>query len=233
MSTQQKSIPREITARLQSLVEAGDFKPGDRLPPERHLALLFGVSRNSVREAIKSLEQLGVLESRPGAGTFLTETGQGDLARQFGEVMARERHRLEDIFELRLLLEPQITHLAAQRITARILGRLQDIMGTYEQAMRDGHAVNEIDQAFHDTIAEATGNQSIVRLMEQMHDLLTESRDEALQSPARSSTSLEAHRRILEALGRHDAEGARAAMTEHLEHTRDIVFTPNGGELKT
>lgn len=227
----QQSIPKEITARLQSLVESGDFKPGDRLPPERQLAVLFGVSRNSVREAIKSLEQLGVLESRPGAGTFLTQASQTDLARQFGEIMARERHRLEDIFELRLLLEPQIAHLAARRITSRTLKRLKAIMGSYELAMRDGQAICDIDQAFHDAIAEATGNQSIVRLMEQMHDLLTESRDEALQSPARSSTSLEAHRRILEALGRHDAEGARAAMTDHLEHARDIVFTPNEGDF--
>ena len=228
----QQSIPKEITARLQSLVESGDFKPGDRLPPERQLAVLFGVSRNSVREAIKSLEQLGVLESRPGAGTFLTNASQADLARQFGEIMARERHRLEDIFELRLLLEPQIAHLAARRITSHALKRLKAIMGSYELAMRDGQAIHDIDQAFHDAIAEATGNQSIVRLMEQMHDLLTESRDEALQSPARSSTSLEAHRRILEALGRHDAEGARAAMKDHLEHARDIVFTPNEGDFK-
>ena len=76
---------------------------GDRLPPERSLAALFGVSRNSMREAIKSLEQAGLLESRPGAGTFISAASQAELARQLGEAFARERHRLEDIFELRLL----------------------------------------------------------------------------------------------------------------------------------
>ena len=226
----QKRIYEEITHRLQSLVETGDLKPGDRLPPERQLASLFGVSRNSVREAIKSLEQKGVLESRPGAGTFITAGSEADLARQFGEIFAQERHRLGDIFELRLLLEPQIAHLAAQRISARTLQELHGIMAAYDQALRDGRPVYEIDQSFHDAIAAATGNTSIVRLMEEMHDMLSESRDEALQSPARSRTSLEAHMKILEALRRRDPQGARAAMTEHLEHARNIVFTSKNGE---
>lgn len=95
MSTpqQQKRIYEEITLRLQELVEADDLKPGDRLPPERSLAALFGVSRNSMREAIKSLEQAGLLESRPGAGTFISAASQAELARQLGEAFARERHR--------------------------------------------------------------------------------------------------------------------------------------------
>ena len=226
----QKRIYEEITHRLQSLVETGDLKPGDRLPPERQLASLFGVSRNSVREAIKSLEQKGVLESRPGAGTFITAGSEADLTRQFGEIFAQERHRLGDIFELRLLLEPQIAHLAAQRISARTLKELHGIMEAYDLALREGRPVYEIDQSFHDAIAAATGNSSIVRLMEEMHDMLSESRDEALQSPARSRTSLEAHMKILEALRRRDPQGARVAMTEHLEHARDIVFTTKNGE---
>ena len=139
-------------------MEADDLKPGDRLPPERRLAALFGVSRNSMREAIKSLEQAGLLESRPGAGTFISAASQTELARQLGEAFARERHRLEDIFELRLLLEPQIARLAAQRVSPGILERLDGLMQAYEDAMMRGEAVLEIDQNLHDTIAAATGN---------------------------------------------------------------------------
>ncbi|KAF5066023.1 putative L-lactate dehydrogenase operon regulatory protein [anaerobic digester metagenome] len=231
MSTpqQQKRIYEEITRRLQELVEADDLKPGDRLPPERSLAALFGVSRNSMREAIKSLEQAGLLESRPGAGTFISAASQAELARQLGEAFARERHRLEDIFELRLLLEPQIARLAAQRVSPGTLERLDGLMQDYENAVRHGEAVLEIDQNLHDTIAAATGNHAIVRLMEQMHDVLSESRDEALQSPERSRKALEDHRKILTALRLGDEDGACAAMTEHLEHTREIVFTSKKG----
>lgn len=229
-SIQQKRIYEEISARLQTLVQSDNLKPGDRLPPERQLAAMFGVSRNSVREAIKSLEQQGLLISRPGAGTYIAEDVQENLTTAMGDAFAQARHRLEDIFELRLLLEPQIAHLAAQRITQHEIEELSGLMDVYEKNLRDGQPVFFLDQAFHDAIAAATGNRSITRLMEQMHDLLRESRDEALQSPARNVRSLADHQKILSALSSHDPECAREAMKGHLEHTREIVFTSTTGE---
>jgi len=229
-SIRQKRIYEEITTRLQTMVQNDDLKPGDRLPPERQLAIMFGVSRNSVREAIKSLEQHGILVSKPGAGTYIAENSQANLAMAMGDAFARERHRLDDIFELRILLEPQIAHLAAQRITEHELGELQDLITAYAKNLRDGLPVYFYDQAFHDAIAAATGNQSITLLMEQMHELLRESRDEALQSTVRSAKSLEDHRKILAALTMHDPDCARRAMMEHLMHTREIVFTSTTGE---
>lgn len=230
ISIRQKRIYEEITTRLQTMVQNDDLKPGDRLPPERQLAIMFGVSRNSVREAIKSLEQHGVLISKPGAGTYITENSQANLATAMGDAFARERHRLDDIFELRLLLEPQIAHLAAQRISKRELQKMQSLISAYTKNMQDGLPVYFYDQAFHDAIAAATGNQSITLLMDQMHELLRESRDEALQSTVRSAKSLEDHQKILEALSMNDPERARAAMTDHLMHTREIVFTSTTGE---
>lgn len=229
-SHQQKRIYEEITTLLQTLVQNGNLKTGDRLPPERQLAVMFGVSRNSVREAIKSLEQQGILVSRPGAGTFIADSSQANLTSALGEVFARERHRLDDIFELRLLLEPQIVHLASLRISNAELEQLQRLVTEYDRALENGCPVLELDQSFHDAIAAATGNQSIILLMEQMHDLLHESRDEALQTPLRNQKSLEGHRKILEALCTRDPDRAREAMTKHLEHTREIVFTSNTGE---
>jgi len=186
---------------------------------------MFGVSRNSVREAIKSLEQHGMLVSKPGAGTYIAENSQENVAMAMGDAFARERHRLDDIFELRFLLEPQIAHLAAQRITQNELKELQALIAAYEKNLQQGLPVFFFDQAFHDAIAAATGNQSISLLMEQMHDLLRESRDEALQSPARSAKSMEDHGKILCALSVHDPARARKAMSEHLKHTWEIVFT--------
>jgi GntR family transcriptional repressor for pyruvate dehydrogenase complex len=228
--SRQKRTYEEISSRLQTLVENDGLKPGDRLPPERQLAIMFGVSRNSVREAIKSLEQHGMLVSRPGAGTFVAASGKGNLALALEDAFARERHRLDDIFELRLLLEPQIAHLAAQRISLSELKELQKLIEEYEKNLQDGLPVFFLDQAFHDTIAAATGNQSIMLLMEQMHDLIGESRDDVLQSPARNANSLHDHIKILSALSEHDPDRARNAMTEHLAHTREIVFTSTTGE---
>ena len=101
-SIQQKRIYEEISVRLQTLVQSDNLKPGDRLPPERQLATMFGVSRNSVREAIKSLEQQGLLISRPGAGTYIAEDTQENLTAALGNAFAQARHRLEDIFELQI-----------------------------------------------------------------------------------------------------------------------------------
>ena len=232
MSTpnRQKRTYEEITSRLHTLVKNDGLKPGDRLPPERQLAIMFGVSRNSVREAIKSLEQHGMLVSKPGAGTFIAASGKGNLASALEDAFARERHRLSDIFELRLLLEPQIAHLAAQRVSQSELEEMQTLVREYEKNMHEGLPVFFLDQAFHDAIAAATGNQSIVLLMEQMHDLLNESRDDALQSPARSANSLHDHIKILSALSERDPDRARDAMSDHLTHTREIVFTSTTGE---
>lgn len=229
-STRQKRIYEEITTRLQTLVQNDGLKPGDRLPPERQLASMFGVSRNSVREAIKSLEQHGMLVSRPGAGTYIAEKSTANLATALGDAFARERHRLDDIFELRILLEPQIAHLAAQRITQPDLEELRKLIGEFQKNLQDGLPVYYLDEAFHDAVTAATGNQSIIMLMDQMHDLLGESRDDALQSPARNAKSLEDHMKILSALHMHDPDRAREAMTEHLEHTWEIVFTSTKGE---
>ena len=224
-----KRIYEEITAELQALVQSGNFKPGDRLPPERQLALMFAVSRNSVREAIKSLEQQGILTSRPGAGTFIVNSSQTDLTRAIGQVFSLARHRIADIFEMRLLLEPQIAHLAAQRVTDETLEHLRTLVSEYESALRRGQPVHILDQAFHDALATATGNSCIIGLMEQIHELLGESRDEPLQSELRNWESLEGHQNILNALQRHDPEAARAAMTQHITHTQEIVFTPHQG----
>jgi GntR family transcriptional repressor for pyruvate dehydrogenase complex len=229
-SLRHTSIYEEIRQRLQDMVKRGNLKPGDRLPPERQLAALFGVSRNSLREAIKSLEQRGSLISRPGAGTYLSDNMEPDPTIALGEALARERHKIADIFELRLLLEPQIAHLAAQRISKDELAHLKGLIDAYEEAMLARLPVLDLDHAFHDAVATSTGNQSIVKLMEAMHELLHESRDEALQSPKRIANSLRDHARILDALSKGDAHGARQAMCEHLQHTQEIVFTATFGE---
>lgn len=221
----QKRLYEEVTAQLHALVQGGDFRPGDRLPPERQLAMTFKVSRNCVREAIKSLEQQGLVVSRPGAGTYIAHTSQASLTVALGEILTRERYRLADIFELRLLLEPQIARLAAERITARDRAALEKLAADYAAALESGADVVPLDQQFHDAIAAATGNHAVIRLMDTMQDLLRESRDEALQSPTRHREALEDHVRILDALGQGDPDLAQSAMTTHLLHTRAIVFT--------
>jgi GntR family transcriptional repressor for pyruvate dehydrogenase complex len=228
MGTRHTRLCEEITGRIRELVERTRLRPGDRLPPERHLAELFQVSRNSVREAIKSLEQHGVLVSKPGSGTFIAEQNETDLAQALEQVFVRERSRLADIFELRILLEPQIAFLAAQRITDQDRAHLDEMIRQQERAIAGNAAYQEHDLAFHDFIAACTGNEAIGRLMEKVQDMLTESRDEALRSPRRDKESFAGHQRIHQALRERDADRAREAMTRHLQETQHRLFTNTG-----
>ncbi len=228
MSTRHTRLCEEITARIRELVARTRLRPGDRLPPERHLAELFQVSRNSVREAIKRLEQHGVLVSKPGSGTFIADQSETGLSQALEQAFIRERSRLADIFELRILLEPQIAFLAAQRITDQDRARLDEMIRQQERAIAENRDYQEHDLAFHDFIAACTGNEAISRLMEKVQDMLTESRDEPLRSPRRDAESFAGHQRIHQALRERDADRAREAMIRHLQETQHRLFTNTG-----
>lgn len=225
----QKRVYHDVTEQIQKLLKSNQLQVGDRLPPERQLAELFRVSRNSVREAIKSLEQHGILISRPGAGTFIA-ANLNDLSTELHKVMLQERHRLADIFELRLILEPQIAQLASERITPAGVQKLLELIDGQERSDTALDA-RQFDLAFHQHIAASTGNQAIMRLMEHLNDLLAESRDEALQSVSRRAESLSGHKRIVAALARQDGEASSREMATHLLHIQNYLFEPEINEV--
>src|SRR3989475_7322698 len=115
-----------IVEQIEGLLERGDIRPGDQLPPERQLADQFQVSRASVREALRTLELLGIVETRPGGGTFVRQTTPDDLARPLTGLISRG-HSLADVIEFRGLIEPAIAALAAERITQSQLTELGEI----------------------------------------------------------------------------------------------------------
>src|SRR5438132_14356494 len=120
-----------IVEQIEGLLEKGDLRAGDQLPPERQLAEQFQVSRASVREALRSLELLGVVETRAGGGTFVRQTSPDDLARPLTSLIARG-HSLADVIEFRGLIEPAIAALAAERITQTELAELGEIFAQQE-----------------------------------------------------------------------------------------------------
>src|SRR5438477_12832536 len=116
-----------IVQQIEGLLERGDLRPGDQLPPERQLAEQFQVSRASVREALRTLELLGIVETRAGGGTFVRQTSPDDLARPLTSLMSR-RHSLADVIQFRGPIEPAIAAPAAERITQPQLLGLADIV---------------------------------------------------------------------------------------------------------
>jgi GntR family transcriptional repressor for pyruvate dehydrogenase complex len=216
----------EVVGQLHQLIDAGKLKAGDRLPSERELAETFRVSRSSVREAIKTLENQGMVMSRPGSGTFITAVNVEALIPPLASLLSRGKDALLDLFEMRCLVEPSIAALAAERATPADILRLKEIYSQQEQQIhRDTSAVDS-DAAFHLTIGRATHNAALQRLVASIVEILKPIREKSLQTPGRAHKSLASHREILVAIERHDPELARQAMQRHIQAVEHNVLAP-------
>lgn len=201
---------QEVEAQLAELIRIGELRPGDRLPPEREMALRMQVSRASIREALRVMELRGLIVSRPGAGTFIADGSAEALARSLTHLA------VEDVLELRMLLEPSIAALAARRATPEDVERLEAALRQQERQIEEGHHAAEADVAFHAALAEATHNRAVLRLGSALLEVLAPSRDDSLQTPQRAQLSLRSHEAILGAVKGNTPAEARSAMEEHI-----------------
>ena len=208
--------PEEIVSQILKLVRDGALKPGDRLPPERELAQQMNVSRASVREAMRLMDVQGLVIIRPGAGTFITEDTVEVIVQAFSSLLSGPTSAARDIFEMRLILEPQVVSLAAERASDADIRRMQEILEQQEADISDGGTGVEFDSEFHFAIAQATKNSALIAVTHAMSDLLSQSRDSALLSPERSNQSLQSHRRILETIRDRQSKSAEEAMHRHI-----------------
>lgn len=220
-----QSVSVEVAARIRAMLASGELAPGDRLPAERRLAEAFGVSRNSVREAIRVLTNQGLIISKVGSGTYVADVQGEEFAAALAGVVALERKRLADIFQVRLLLEPQIAGLAATHRAAEDLAELDGILQAQREAVAAGKDGHDEDHAFHARLAAMTGNTIIVRLTSNIADILGETRSEGLQPMERRTASVRAHELILQALHEGDAAMAEKAMRDHLESIQGLLFS--------
>ena len=218
-------VYHEIVDQIRELISAGRIKPGDRLPPERELAELFKASRNSVRDAIRVLEQMGLIESRQGDGTYVRSVGADELAEPLALMLLQSRTQMRELWEVRRMLEPAIAEHAASRITDEELDELEAILDSQRQKVEAGFMALEEDTAFHYGIAEAARNSVMLRTLDTLVDLLRQSRERSLQRAGRPATSLAGHVRILAALRRRDPEAARDEMLRHLHEVEERVFS--------
>ena len=192
------------------------MRPGDRLPPERELAQQLGVSRASVREAMRLLDIKGLVMVRPGAGTFITDDSVEAIVQAFSSLLSNGAGAAGDVFEMRLLLEPHVVSLATQRATGDDVHRMERILESQQDDIAGGGSGVEFDTAFHYAIAEATKNTALVAVTQTISDILSRSREGSLLSPARSRLSLESHMQILAAIQRPDPAEAEEAMRTHI-----------------
>jgi GntR family transcriptional regulator, transcriptional repressor for pyruvate dehydrogenase complex len=207
----------EVAAQIQRLISDGRLGPGDRLPPERELAEVFGVSRGSVRDAIRILEAQGLVEARHGEGTVVRQIPIDSIVTPLARALAAGKDETADLFDMRKMLEPPVVRAAALRATDEDVRELEHILDRQAERIAAGEMALEEDRAFHYRLAVAAKNRAVLRTVDVLMDLLLESRVRSLAAEGRARKSLEGHRRIMEAIRRRDADGAAAAMRAHIE----------------
>lgn len=216
-------VYEEIVAELQRLISKGQLKPGDRLPPERELAALFGVSRGSVRDAIRALEVMGAVEVRQGDGTIIRDTTPEVLVRPLATLLMHKRQMLRELMDMRKILEPPLAARAAERATEEQIARLEAILVRQAEKIARGELAIEEDTEFHYTIGTAAHNSVALKVIDVLMDLLKDSREQSLQLPERRQSSLVAHREILHAIRQRDASSAEDAMRRHIEAIEQVL----------
>jgi GntR family transcriptional repressor for pyruvate dehydrogenase complex len=208
----------QIVQQVEDSILKGQLKPGDQLPAERDLAQRFGVSRTAVREAVKTLREKGLVEAYSGRGTFVTN-GTSQAIRHSLDLMIRinQQEGSANLAELRLVLEPEIAGLAADRIEEQLLTTMREAVAVMDRNLRDPDAYVEADLDFHLALAEAAGNPLILSLLDSIVGLLREQRSRIFNvkgGPARGQFH---HKKILAAVEQRDPEAAREAMRAHLK----------------
>jgi len=215
----------EVRLQIERAIRSGDFEPGERLPSERELVETFGVSRVSVREAIRSLEALGLVRVYQGRGAFVSDRRSG-----LGEPLARwldlHRHEVLELLAVRGALDEYAAGSAVENGDRAALQKVQEAHEAFASGAEGGEPTGELvalDTEFHIAIAEAGGNRLLYDLLTDLHSYLAESRYLALAPKDRPRRSAEEHAAIVDAIFAGDAERARAATAAHIASVRGLI----------
>lgn len=224
-----KSLSELIEDRLYDIIASGDkYHLGDRLPSENNLSVELGVSRTTLREAMRSLVTQGILETRRGSGTYVVGNHERAAA-ESANSLRRLKGRLQDLYEVRLMIEPQAAYLAAQRASEQEIKKIIALGEQEEPVLRtameneiDPQSIKEwsaIDRAFHEAIIQAAKNSYLINMLPMITRSINESILLADDRSTKSVNTITDHGYIMRYLRERDAEGVRYAMMLHIYNT--------------
>lgn len=215
-----KKVSSQIAEQIRNSILAGEFAPGEKLPPERELAEMFGVSRPSVREALNMLASSGLVMSYQGGGTVvmsLVETASGN---PLSELIRTQQERALDVIEVRKGMESWTAYYAAERALPEDIRRMDEILAAMETNLAELKPSEDLDANFHILIARSTHNIVWLHLMQNLFDAMKEFQQGVWRAVylTREDHHLlyRHHRDIFEAVRAHDPDRARLAMSTHL-----------------
>ncbi|WNF36039.1 FadR/GntR family transcriptional regulator [Bacillaceae bacterium IKA-2] len=220
MSSQHDKVYIEIIRELNRIIQEDDLKMGDRLPSERELSGRLNVGRSSVREALRSLELLDLIETRRGEGTFIKAIGGHKLVEVLASFFLREKKARSDLAETRKIVEIEALRLASGRISDEQLENIEELIQESKKSWEKGAFPVEEDYLFHKTIVEAGRNQLLLHIWISLVEYSKVALRESLSREGRPEESIKEHEQIFLALKHRNEEAAIFALKNHLENSR-------------
>jgi GntR family transcriptional repressor for pyruvate dehydrogenase complex len=217
------TLGERVARQILTLIRSEELVPEDQLPPERELATLLGVSRPVVREALRALSIMGVIEIRQGSGTFVTSLEPRQLISHLDFVFSRDRSALLKTLEARRVVEAANARLAAERVTDEQLADLHDLVLRLRASVDDETKFRLLDIEFHTALCHAADNFLLEQFMKIADTLGEVSREKTGAFPAVRRKLLGSLETLLDALEAHDADRAEAAIVEHLDEVESVL----------
>jgi GntR family transcriptional regulator, transcriptional repressor for pyruvate dehydrogenase complex len=218
-------LSKRVSKNLRDLIIIKQFKPGDKLPNEIDLSRMMGVSRSTIREAIKTLASSNVVEVMRGKGTYVCEQ-PGLIKDPLGIKFISDKNLLSSLFEARILIEPRVAYLAAERALKSDLKKIKESIDRMKDLIEIKKSYKNEDLDFHKTIAKATKNPIIQRLVPIINESIIQGYFETRDIPGSAQKAIKYHSLIFAAINNGDASGAQDMMQKHLEEAlQDILFS--------
>ncbi len=214
---QKKSISEDITEQIMDLIASGDLAPGQRLPTERDLCINFGASRSSLREALRCLSIVGVLDAGVREGTSVAVNGDKFLGKVMEWRLITEKHEIVGLMDVRKALEGLSASSAATRATDGDIQTLEQILARTKKAANDPKMFSALDLEFHIELANVSGNAVLRDLVSMIRSQLARVLTRVLLLPNALPLSYEEHSKIVQAIKRRDPQAAKEAMENHLQ----------------
>lgn len=221
-----KKVYEHVIEQIQEMIMNGDLKKGDKLPSERELSSLLDVSRTSIREALRSLEIIGLIESRQGEGTFIRENVESNLFEPLSVMFMLSDRKPQDVLEIRKIIEVEAARLTSKKINEEQKKELEGIMNQFRNAKNE-KVSSEMDKKFHYKITEYTGNYLMLSLFNAIESLITsfivDARWEIYDINKGEDFLINQHQAIFDAIVKNEPDKAAKAMREHLEYIYNVI----------
>jgi len=219
-----RSISEQVAGRIMAMIKSGNLKPGDRLPTEQQMGVAFGISRPPLREALKALTLMGMLESRQGGRYTVTDLSPSRLVVPFNAMLSPASYDVDEHFEARAVVDLELIRLCTERSTPEEHARIMKLALDGRAFLSDPIAFRLLDVEFHQTINTSARNRLLSVMAQGLYDIGLEVRHVAMAVPGVIERSVGQHVAMAEAIMNRNPAAAVAAYRQHLEHVRDTTL---------